>query len=363
MTVSGAAMVYNEIEKNIYNRLQDDESRELFDCRLRWYRLCENTKNPDVNTLVDELINVRERYHLPDNNKGLLNFLQNYKNGKFEKSPVLYGAGAGGAEVISYLRKSGIMPRTFVDRQASRTGYFGVGVISPETLLSQTHDDPLIISTVLYHYTVEIYEFLKKNRYDENMIWSAYTNIEPQYFCSDFITPKTNEIFVDCGAYNGDTFTEFLNFTGGKFTHYYAFEADKVLCENENVKAVFSKYSNSELINSAVSDESGYIGFDSGDHTGNGSVGGDVLVKTVRIDDVCPDATFIKMDIEGSELAALRGAAETIKRNKPRLAICIYHKPEDITEIPSYILTLCPDYKFFIRHHSFGQNETVLYAV
>lgn len=63
-------------------------------------------------------------------------------------------------------------------------------------------------------------------------------------------------------------------------------------------------------------------------------------LPVAKIDDICSDATFIKMDIEGAELSGLIGAAETICRNKPQMAICIYHRREDIWELPQYILSL-----------------------
>ena len=71
---------------------------------------------------------------------------------------------------------------------------------------------------------------------------------------------------------------------------------------------------------------------------------------------------FIKMDIEGSELEALKGAKNTIKRHKPRLAICIYHKIEDFYTIPKYIKELVPEYKLYVKHHTDREWETVLYA-
>ena len=88
------------------------------------------------------------------------------------------------------------------------------------------------------------------------------------------------------------------------------------------------------------------------------------IIQGIALDEIVKDEniTFIKMDIEGSELKALEGARNTIIRNKPKLAICIYHKPEDIIEVPFYLLSLVPEYKFYIRHYSSCLWETVLYA-
>lgn len=84
----------------------------------------------------------------------------------------------------------------------------------------------------------------------------------------------------------------------------------------------------------------------------------------MKLDDVLQGkkCTFLKMDIEGSELNALKGAAETIKKWKPRLAICIYHKPEDIIEIPLYVKKLVPEYKLKMRQYSTYFYDTVMYA-
>ena len=74
--------------------------------------------------------------------------------------------------------------------------------------------------------------------------------------------------------------------------------------------------------------------------------------------------TFIKMDIEGAELESLKGAGRIIIREqKPKLAICVYHKKEDIFDIPEYILSLNPKYKLYLRHYTLGEWDTVLYAI
>jgi FkbM family methyltransferase len=88
-------------------------------------------------------------------------------------------------------------------------------------------------------------------------------------------------------------------------------------------------------------------------------------IEAKRLDDVLAGQkpTFVKMDIEGAELAALEGAAKTIQECKPKLAVCVYHKPQDIWEIPGFILSLRSDYRLYLRHYSTAMGETVLYAV
>jgi hypothetical protein len=72
---------------------------------------------------------------------------------------------------------------------------------------------------------------------------------------------------------------------------------------------------------------------------------------------------FIKLDVEGGEIAALKGAADVILRCRPVLAISFYHRPQDLWEIPQLLRTLCPDYQFFLRQHYFNSFDSVLYAV
>ena len=88
------------------------------------------------------------------------------------------------------------------------------------------------------------------------------------------------------------------------------------------------------------------------------------VVDVDSIDNVCAGdkVTLIKMDVEGSELEALKGAENVIRRDKPRLAICVYHKPEDLYEIPFWIKRTVPEYKLYLRHHSDFIMETVIYA-
>ncbi|MBQ4363823.1 MAG: FkbM family methyltransferase [Oscillospiraceae bacterium] len=88
------------------------------------------------------------------------------------------------------------------------------------------------------------------------------------------------------------------------------------------------------------------------------------LTDVKKLDDILKDEkpTLIKMDIEGAELDTLIGAENTIRKYKPKLAVCIYHKIEDIITIPKYLHSLVPEYKFRVRQHSCSMLETVLYA-
>ena len=89
------------------------------------------------------------------------------------------------------------------------------------------------------------------------------------------------------------------------------------------------------------------------------------IVKISAVDDMpeCRNATYIKMDIEGAEMDALKGAKEIIKRNRPTLGICIYHSDEDMIQIAEWVHELVPEYKLYVRQHTRRDHETVLYAV
>ena len=124
-------------------------------------------------------------------------------------------------------------------------------------------------------------------------------------------------------------------------------------------------FKNIKVIPFGMWKEKGSLGFDQ--HGGSVSKIDEELLDKVEvesIDHICFEekVTFIKMDIEGSEKEALEGAVNVIKRDRPRLAICIYHSPEDLYEIPFWIKSIVPEYKLYVRHHSDGAAETVVYA-
>ena len=170
------------------------------------------------------------------------------------------------------------------------------------------------------------------------------------------VAPKAGDVVLDCGAFDGEDSMAFAR-AGATV---YAFEPGP-----KSYQIAKSSVSGAvEVLPYAVSDKKGTARF-SLDGTDSGAITdiGLDTVETITIDEWCEkrrvSPTYIKMDIEGSEVAALRGAMETIRKYRPRLAICIYHKPTDPVEVPKAILDACPEYKFTTARHV---NDIVLYG-
>lgn len=188
-----------------------------------------------------------------------------------------------------------------------------------------------------------------------------------QYFDSDLIKLHENEVFVDAGAYTGDTVQQFLSFCGGKFERIHLFELDPAIFVKLEENVAQMKQKNIVCHPVGLSDENKKICFSPGDSNSRiGCNGCSDAVGTVgRLDDILGDerVTFIKMDIEGAEMSALVGAENIIRTQKPKLAICIYHSPDDMLNIPLYIKKLVPEYNIYIRHYTDMMLETVCYAI
>ena len=111
----------------------------------------------------------------------------------------------------------------------------------------------------------------------------------------------------------------------------------------------------------------GCLYFKGGNSTGSCIVSYETpdFIEVVSLDEYIGEGkcNFIKMDIEGAELLALKGAVGIIKRERPILAVCIYHSLQDFWEIPKFLMNEFVDYEYYIRHHALICNETVLYAI
>ncbi len=192
-------------------------------------------------------------------------------------------------------------------------------------------------------------------------------NRKDQYFPKDIIKLSTKEVFVDCGAYNGDTIERFLKETHKQYKRIVAFEPDQ-----KNIEALKKRGGGGiklVVVPAACWSEETDVFFKAGGSSGSVDKIGhseDVIkVHAQAVDNIveCKDATFIKMDIEGSEYDALLGAYQVIKQNRPTLAVCIYHSDEDMLRLIELIERWNLGYKFYIRHHAQKTAETVLYAI
>lgn len=198
---------------------------------------------------------------------------------------------------------------------------------------------------------------------------------ETQYFPSD--VPVFDNIsalrFVDAGAYTGDTITSLLRVmeTNSVSMEFAAcFEPDSKNLTKLKACLVDNKsyQGNIFLYPSAVWDNTGLLSF-SAHANSSSTVSRDSknteLVSCVALDDVlCAVApNFIKMDVEGAEQNAIRGAGKLICEHRPVLAICLYHRPADLWEIPLLIHEICPHYDMYLRVYGDLCLETVLYCI
>ncbi len=181
------------------------------------------------------------------------------------------------------------------------------------------------------------------------------------YFEDDVMPLTPDEVFVDGGAYDGDTVRQFLAASGGHYREIHAFELDPVnaavLADRTHDVARLTTYP------VGLWSARAQLALDSGDNGSRVSAEGDRRVDLVALDDLDITApTLIKLDVEGAEIEVLRGAAKLIAKHKPRLAICAYHKADDLVTLFDAVRAIRDDYQFHLRHYSPIVFDTVIYA-
>jgi FkbM family methyltransferase len=188
---------------------------------------------------------------------------------------------------------------------------------------------------------------------------------DAQYFPRDLVRLRDDETFVDCGAYDGDTLSQFLSLAG-TFSHYWALEPD---LKNFAVLQSFVQSLPPEVasrvtcIAAGASDHAGQERFDArGSASSTFSDSGTVTIDCVRLDDLMPSCTFIKLDVEGAEPKVLHGAARLIRDCTPVLALSAYHTQAHIWELPLLVQSMNPHYRLFYRDHNEEGFDLVLYA-
>lgn len=356
----------------IFHSLGDELSRQIFLQRIVYSFAGGFSKN---NELVDWVSLMRKS--VPDVFNSWDAFLQQIKAGYTKNcSCYIFGASNCGKTVLNQLEKEGVLNKLklcgFLDN--FKTGSFqNLPVSQP---LKADKDAVIIIANSVKSHSTAITKQLTEAGFKNIYHFLDHSLLSGrEYF--DFLKPSANELFIDAGCFDGDTSKEFINWCRASYKKIIAFEAVKA--NFDACQAALSKYKNVNVINKGLYDFNGeaeiFIGdgqpscnaVGNNENTANSWVNysGTQKIAVCRLDDELQGEapTFIKMDIEGSELAALHGAEQTIKKYKPKLAISVYHKPSDILDIPLLLLQLNPDYKLYLRHYSPFNAETDLYAI
>jgi FkbM family methyltransferase len=192
-----------------------------------------------------------------------------------------------------------------------------------------------------------------------------------QYRLEGIVEPRSGDVVLDCGAYRGETALWFAR-RAGKSGRVVTFEPSAQNAEGlrRNLAANQSvEMAPITLLEAAVSSSAGMLHFNA--HGENGShvdAASTESVTAVTIDGVVGEqhlgrVDFIKMDIEGAEVDALKGAEETLQEFAPRLAISVYHRPHDLPDVGMLIRQARPDYRLYLSQKPPGLCDTILFAV
>lgn len=339
-----------EVTKKIYNAIADEESKYIFENRIM-YSLTNNEKY-----LMNLIQNV-------DLYKDIRRILKHDKRKKY-----IFGAGIRGQYLVHLF--SDISFEAFIDSFA--TGEVsGLNIIPFDDFIKEDEKESVIYISAL-KYQQQQYEQLLEAGVSEDRIVNI-AKIQADFWCERqyFDLPQLEdnmskrEVFVDGGCYDADNSKRFMEFAKNSDAYIYAFEPDEenvIHCEERLKQVCKGQY---KLIQKGLWSKETVLRFSSGENVASHlSQDGNIKVPVVDIDSTIKEkVTFIKMDIEGSECEALKGAEKTIKTYMPRLAISVYHRLEDIWEIPQLILELNPNYKLYFRHYSIAGDETVVYAI
>lgn len=330
--------------RQIYEHLGDDVSKEIFGCRVLFTEA--------------GMVWISKIFPTFSEGRELLKKLNRKDTRK-----VIFSAGGDAKEFakVCYFVKW----ECFVDTYKYGMECEGLPVISFNDYLEKYKDADVYVACYRFH--KEITAQLRDNGIAEDKIIDLTemfaTAENRQYFDLPELFCKEDEIFVDCGCYDGQTSKNFIAWCKDQYKHIYAFEAetDKIGQCKEALPA-----DKATIYPCGVWKEQGKLNFSKGLQLASHiSEDGDIEIPVDSLDNVLGDkkVTFIKMDIEGAELQALQGSEKIIRANHPKLAICVYHRPDDIFEIPQLLLEYNPNYTFYLRHYSWRGVDTILYAI
>lgn len=204
---------------------------------------------------------------------------------------------------------------------------------------------------------------------DSKRIEQIHDKTFNQYFDLDIVECDKNEVFVDIGAYIGDTLVDYSKVYGKdcyKSIYCYEIVPANIGYIKENIKKF--NLSNVNIKEKGVSNRNDtmYLSSNALSSVSQLTKSGEIAVPIVKLDeDINEDVTFIKMDIEGAEEEALLGCVEKIKKSHPKLALSVYHNHKDIWKLARIIYNIDDSYNFYLRYYGTEilPTEYILYAI
>lgn len=349
---------------------------------------------------------------------------------KFDDSTgvAIYGAGDTAERWFnSFLDEEEITPKYFIDDTPSKRGTTFLG--KPIVTFEEAHTLCKSFVIVLCSYDARTIEFMSKSFHEnpvekgefcssfdeyvfcthakeildvfdfleDDLSKATYANLilarmgkakqnqelvrpnRPYFEVPEFTKIKFDEVFVDCGAYVGDTIEQFLTVRLGEVKKVFAFEpSDRTFralkVRTDRLIAEWGLYDDQiKLVKAGVGEEVYHTKLKTTMKNDYATCAifsekhkctqmGDVTVYAIDAYFAKEPISFLKADIEGYEWKMIHGAKQVIKRDRPKIAVCIYHSAFDMYRIALKLKELCPEYKFAVRQHYCDIWDTVLYA-
>ena len=335
----------------VYNHLGDELSKEIFENRVMY-----SISQGDMK-YANKIIR---------SNAKLDKMLQQIEMLAVNNEIAIFGCGVRGKETKNVLPGVGI--KCFIDNNPTESTICGIPVYKYTSFAKAYTGEYIIISSVRYF--EEMFSQLVNDGFPEDKIINLGKVLheikQDQYFDLKHLKRNKEETFVDLGCYDGATSLNFVKWCQeAERVKVIAFEPD-----SENIKKCKKNFEDNNihyrLINKGAWKERTTLFFDKKEAMDSCiSDTGESVIEVTSLDDelLHEKISFIKMDIEGAEKQALFGSKQVIKQNHPKLAISVYHRFDDIFEIPELILSFNPDYKLYLRHYCINPAETILYAI
>lgn len=190
---------------------------------------------------------------------------------------------------------------------------------------------------------------------------------DSRYFIAEMLAVLSDdEVFIDGGAYDGCVTEDFARRTGGAFRKIVAIEPDgpnRARLEAA-VKTSLQDDARITVRDFALAESDGEAPFHEGlGYASQLSATGSTRMPCRSLDALDLSPTFVKLHLEGGELAALKGAQQTLIENRPLIAATVYHNADGLWKTARWLMQTLPDYQFLFRIHSWCGTGAVIYAI